>query len=200
METIIKILYSTDSKREIKKDNLLRSSQLNDFQKLKGLFNKKININKKDNSPLTLDKNNINNKNNLNNYAYIKKSNQKSENKNIDKDILNKINKELTFNTKKTPLKSMKYLNNNNYDYDLENIDNSLNLSEEFKNIINEKEIIKTNNIYNNNNNNYTVRKIHNNINININNNKTDNNNIDHKSNNNRYNNIDMDTNLIKIY
>ena len=178
METIIKILYSTDSKREIKKDNLLRSSQLNDFQKLKGLFNKKININKKDNSPLTLDKNNINNKNNLNNYAYIKKSNQKSENKNIDKDILNKINKELTFNTKKTPLKSMKYLNNNNYDYDLENIDNSLNLSEEFKNIINEKEIIKTNNIYNNNNNNYTVRKIHNNINININNNKTENNNI----------------------
>ncbi len=199
METIKKILYSTDSKKELNKDNnLLKSSQLNDFQKLKGIFNNKININKKDNSPLTLDKNNINNKNNLGNYAYIKKSNQKSENKNIDKDILNKINKELTFNTKtkKTPLKSMKYLSNNNYDYDLDNIDNSLNLSEEFKNIINEKEIIKTNNIYNNNNNNYKVRKIHNNINININNNK----NIEHKNNNNRYNNnIDIDSNFLNI-
>ena len=83
METIKKILYSTDSKREIKKDNLLRSSQLNDFQKLKDIFNKKMNINKKDNSPLTLDNKNNNNIH-LNNYAYIKKENQKSENKNND--------------------------------------------------------------------------------------------------------------------
>ena len=188
METIKKILYSTDSKKEIKNDNLLKSTQINDIKKLKGIFNK----NRKENSPLTLNNNN----NNINNYAYIKKSNQKSENRNIDRDLFKSIDKELTLNTKKTPLKFLK--NNDNYDYDLDNIDNCLNLSDEFKNIIKEKEIIKTNNIFNNNNNNYTVRKIHNNINININNNKTDNNNIDKNNNDrNRYNNFDVDSNLL---
>ena len=205
METIKKILYSTDSKKEVKKDsinNLIKSSQINNMPNLKGIFNNYKIIKEKDdnNSPLTLHKNN--NNNNINNYTYKKNSKLDNDNKTIDKNLLNKINKELSINAKRVALKSMKFIKtNNNYDYDFEN-NNSINISDELKDIIEEKEINKhkNNNIYNNNNNNYTVRKIHNNINININNNKGDNNNLE--SNNNyttRYNNIDIDSNFLNF-
>ena len=207
METIKKILYSTDSKKEVNKDsinNLIKSSQINNIPNLNDIFNNYKIIKEKDGniSPLTLHKNNTNN-NNINNYRYKKNLKQDNDNKTIDKNLLNQINKKLSIKAKKVALKSMNFLKtNNNYDYDFEN-NNSINISDEFKDIIEEKEINKhkNNNIYNNNNNNnYTVRKIHNNINININNNKADNNNLE--SNNNyttRYNNIDIDSNFLNF-
>ena len=203
METIKKILYNTDSKKEIKKDdninnnNLLKSSQINSLQNLKGIFNKNKINNKKDEKiiPITLFKNNT--KDNM------KKSNHEKKNTNIDLNLINKINKELTFNAKRSELNSMKYIKtNNNYDFD--NIDNSnLNILDEFKNIIEEREVIisNKNNIYQNNKNNSTVRKIHNNIKVNINNNKTDKKKLDNNNKNyiKRYNSGNLDSNFLNI-
>ena len=166
METIKKILYSTDSKKEIKKDNInniLKNSKLNDnAPNLKNIFN----IQKK--TALTKIKEN---ENEPDKEANNKNSNVKNMNK-IDKDLLNRINDELTLNAKRIGLKSMKFIksNNINYDYDFDNED-SISISNEFKDIIQEKN--------NDNNKNYTFRKIHNNINININNNANTNTNND---------------------
>ena len=201
METIKKILYSTDSKKDVKKDNnmnnLLKSSQINGLQNLKSILNKNKINNKKDEKihPITLFKNNTN--------VNMKKSNHEKNNTNIDLNLINKINKELTFNAKKSALKSKKYIKtNNNYDFD--NINNSnLNISDEFKNIIEEREMITSNknNIYQNNKNNYNVRKIHNNIYININNNKTDKKKLNNNNKNyiKRYNSGDLDSNFLNI-
>ena len=160
METIKKILYSTDSKKEIKKDNInniLKNPKLNNnMPNLKDIFN----IQK--NTAITKIKEK---ENELNKEANNKNSHIKNMNK-IDKDLLNRINDELALNAKRVGLKSMKFIksNNNNYDYDFDfDNEDSISISNEFKDIIQEKN--------NDNNKNYTFRKIHNNINININNN-----------------------------
>ena len=160
METIKKILYSTDSKKEIKKDNInniLKNPKLNNnMPNLKDIFN----IQK--NTAITKMKEK---ENELNKEANNKNSHIKNMNK-IDKDLLNRINDELALNAKRVGLKSMKFIksNNNNYDYDFDfDNEDSISISNEFKDIIQEKN--------NDNNKNYTFRKIHNNINININNN-----------------------------
>ena len=135
METIRKILYSTDNKTEEKEDNInniLRSTELTDLHNLKGLFKKDK---KTKNNPAIIEKKNTNINNHITNgYKYIENCNTLKTNKLIDKNILKNLNKELTIKANKKPLKSMKFLKtNNNYDYD--NNDNSFNISDEFKDI-----------------------------------------------------------------
>jgi hypothetical protein len=160
METIKKILYSTDSKNDIKKDNInniLKNSKLNDnVPNLKDMFN----IKKKTALTKMKEKENEFNKEANDKNPHIKNMDK------IDKELLNRINDELALNAKRVGLKSMKFIknNNNNYDYDFDfDNEDSLSVSNEFKDIIQEKN--------NDNNKNYTFRKINNNINININNN-----------------------------
>ena len=160
METIKKILYSTDSKNDIKKDNInniLKNSKLNDnVPNLKDMFN----IKKKTALTKMKEKENEFNKEANDKNPHIKNMDK------IDKELLNRINDELALNAKRVGLKSMKFIksNNNNYDYDFDfDNEDSISISNEFKDIIQEKN--------NDNNKNYTFRKINNNINININNN-----------------------------
>ena len=196
MDTIKKILYSTDSKKEVKRDKInseLKTSQLNDFPSIKNLLNNLKVLTKRSQKDITsLEKaNNDKEKEKINIDEYNKKSRIKKGSKQIDKNLLNIINKELTFNKKNAAL--MKFLKTkNNYDYD--KADNSLNISDELQtdNIKEKKYFDFKNNIYNNNNNNYTFRKIHNNINININN---DINNI--KTNNKQNQNIKINNDIL---
>ena len=179
METIKKILYSTDNKTELKKDNInniLKNSKFNSNIPNLDIFN---NLNKTTKSK---EKEKEKEKE-INKDSYNKKTKINLKNSNIiDKDLINRINNELTLNARKVELKSMKILktNNNKYNYDCDN-DDSINISDEFKDIIKEKN--------NNNNKNYTFRKIHNNINININNNTNNNG----KKSKNKINNIKSD-------
>ena len=179
METIKKILYSTDNKTELKKDNInniLKNSKFNSNIPNLDIFN---NLNKTTKSK---EKEKEKEKE-INKDSYNKKTKINLKNSNIiDKDLINRINNELTLNARKVELKSMKILktNNNKYNYDCDN-DDSINISDEFKDIIQEKN--------NNNNKNYTFRKIHNNINININNNTNNNG----KKSKNKINNIKSD-------
>ena len=177
METIKKILYSTDNKTELKKDNInniLKNSKFNSNIPNLDIFN---NLNKTTKSKEKEKEKEINKD------SYNKKTKINLKNSNIiDKDLIYRINNELTLNARKVELKSMKILktNNNKYNYDCDN-DDSINISDEFKDIIQEKN--------NNNNKNYTFRKIHNNINININNNTNNNG----KKSKNKINNIKSD-------
>ena len=179
METIKKILHSTDNKTELKKDNInniLKNSKFNSNIPNLDIFN---NLNKTTKSK---EKEKEKEKE-INKDSYNKKTKINLKNSNIiDKDLINRINNELTLNARKVELKSMKILktNNNKYNYDCDN-DDSINISDEFKDIIQEKN--------NNNNKNYTFRKIHNNINININNNTNNNG----KKSKNKINNIKSD-------
>ena len=180
METIRKILYSTDNKKEAKKDNLnskiLKSSKINNYPNINKIFNNLKIVNQNEEKKITSIEHNINNNNNSKKSdiiqidSYNKKKNFTNGNKIIDKNLLNRINKELNLNPKRLALQSMKFIKtNNNYDFD--NNDNSINLTDEFDNIREENNNISNNKIFNQNNNNYTYRKINNNINININNN-----------------------------
>ena len=180
METIRKILYSTDNKKESKKDNLnskiLKSTKINNYPNINKIFNNLKIVNQNEEKKITSIEHNINNNNNSKKSdiiqidSYNKKKNFTNGNKIIDKNLLNRINKELNLNPKRLALQSMKFIKtNNNYDFD--NNDNSINLTDEFDNIREENNNISNNKIFNQNNNNYTYRKINNNINININNN-----------------------------
>ena len=206
METIKNILYNTDFKDETKevnnnipndnnnnkKQELFKSTKIEEMPDEKVLFPKhfkKINIkrNERNISPL-FKTDNIDNDNDS-----IQKENIR-ENKNIRKNVYNKINKNLTFHTKYGALNSMKIVaNNNNYDYDNDILDIKYNtINDDFKKISEEKDDMLFSNdrvpylkSRINNNNNYRVRKINNNINININNNN--NNKIDNQINNINY-------------
>ena len=181
MDTIKKILYNTDNKKEAKKDNfnnLLKNTKVDSLQ----IINNFKTLNQKEEKNITSYDNKINNNSKksdiINIDSYNSKINITNGNNIIDKNLINKINKELKINSKRLALQSMKFLKtNNNYDFD--NNDNSINLSDEFNNILEENE--KNNKIFNQNNNNYTYRKINNNINININNNNIKNNNKNNK-------------------
>ena len=220
METIKNILYNTEIKdetNEVKNNNntnddnnknkmpgLFKSTKMEEMPDEKVLFPKhfkKINIrrNERNISPLFKTDDNDNDNDS------IQKDNIR-ESKNIRKNIYNKINKNLTFQTKYGALNSMKIItNNNNYDYDNDIFDIKYNtITDDFKKISEEKEDMLISNDrtpylksrINNNNNNYRVRKINNNINININNNN--NNKIDNQINNinytSRISNIDNDS------
>jgi len=199
METIKKILYSTDSKKEVK-NNIIKNSQLNGIPNLKDIFNYKI-INEKNSNLDSLDKNK-----NIKELKYMRKTNNEifeNDNKNIDNSFLNTLNKKLTLNSKRAALKSMKLLKSKT-NYDLDNID-YINISDEFNNNIIPNNII--------NNNNYIIEKINNNININnklkkpkknkksnnidINNNQTNKFNNEKENNTSRYNNIDIDIDFL---
>ena len=179
METIKKILYSTDNKTELKKDNInniLKNSKFKSNIPNLDIFNNLSKTTKSKEKEKEKEKE-------INKDSYNKKTKINLKNSNIiDKDLINRINNELTLNARKVELKSMKILktNNNKYNYDCDN-DDSINISDEFKDIIQEKN--------NNNNKNYTFRKIHNNINININNNTNNNG----KKSKNKINNIKSD-------
>ena len=177
METIKKILYSTDNKevKNEKLNNLLQTTKLKEFPNLKQIINNLKKKNQKNEITLEQKKNSNNNDNNKIE-GYSNKVNKKNGNNLLNKKLLNGINNKLSLKTNNPiSLQSMKYLKtNNNYDFD--NIDNSINISDEFNSILEEKDNIDfNNNIYNSNNNKYTFRKIHNNINININNNSNKN-------------------------
>ena len=206
METIKKILYSTDSKKEVVKkekiNNLLKSTKLNGLPNLKDLFrSQKLNENNR-NYLGSLDKNK--NKD-IKEYKYLRKANIDNENMNniIDNSFLNKINKQLTLNSKKIALKSKKILKSKtNYDFD--NI-NNINISDEINNIIDSKDDFKFININNSNNKNNCIIKNNNNdrkfkIKKTKNNSKNiksfdikNNNNNQIKTENNNINNLDID-------
>ena len=174
METIKKILYSTDSKRDVKKENrlnLLRSTQLNVQPNLRDIFNYKTIYNKKEQKNVTHTPIQVHN--NKIGFNYLKKLNIPNTN------IFNKINKKLNLNNNnREALNSMKSLKtNNNYDFD--NKDNTMNIIDEFNNIIEEKsDLNSNNNKFLNKDNKFSIRTNQNNLNININNNNTDKKNI----------------------
>ena len=177
------ILYNTDINNETKEDdfnNVFKSSQLNNIHNLKSIFNKFEKKNKKPKKS-SLEVNHNYKSNNITGYKFKKKSNIESENKITDKKVLKKINNELSINTNKVTLKSMKFLKTNNYDFDntdnKDNMENSINISNELKNIIKEKNCLNSNNnnndcSINNNNSKNKIRKKSNNSKKNNNNNK----------------------------
>ena len=188
METIKNILYNTDINNEPKENelnNVLKSTQVDNLKNLKLMFDKNDKNNKKREAKKSSLEINTNRNNNIN--GHQNKINIESENKIIDKRLLNKINRELTIHTNREVLKSMKFLKTNNYDFDNmdNNLENSLNISDEFKTIIEEKDGLNSKN----NINNFSISNINkdniDNIN-NINNKEINNNSNNSKKNNNK--------------
>ena len=163
METIKKILYSTGNRKERKKYDLLRNTQIREISNLNDMLFPRNTISKKREGNLTP----LNVNNNEIGSRYMKKINIQNGNKISNKNLFYKINKELKLNKRNGALNSMKSLKSNNYKF--ENNNSSANNIDIIKKNIKEKN--NMNFINKISNNNFSSVKLSNHLNIDISNN-----------------------------